>query len=510
MADQHLEVERKYSVPDDAPPPSGLGDVGHVADVRELELVAEYLDTEDLALASRGTSLRRRTGGDDDGWHLKTTDGPDRRRELRAPPGGPEDGVPEQLLDAVRAVVRDRRLVRVAVVRNRRVEHRLVDGEDRDLATVCDDHVTATAWPDAEGGGTVHVWREWELELADGREPGLLDRLEEPLLAAGAGPAPTASKLAHVLGREPEVVGEGRHRFREGSAGALVHGRLTELVHELQAQDAAVRADLPHGVHRLRVACRRIRSVLTSSRPLLAEGSTDHLRSDMRLLGQVLGRARDAEVMGRRLVDAAHAEPAELVLGPVPARIEADLRRDHARAMDGVREALGSDRYLRLLADLDAFLDDLPLGPRGHRPARRTVARLVRDDSRRLRTRVRAARSAGSQERDAALHEVRKKAKRLRYTAELAAPVGGDGADRVRRRAKAVQKALGDHQDSVVAREVLRRLGGTSHLAGENGFTFGLLLGTERLRAERARARAEDAWGRLPGPKDAGRRVRRG
>ena len=76
--------------------------------------------------------------------------------------------------------------------------------------------------------------------------------------------------------------------------------------------------------------------------------------------------------------------------------------------------------------------------------------------------------------------------------------------------AKAVQQALGDHQDSVVAREVLRRLGVTAHLAGENGFTFGLLLGTERLRAERARERAEQAWARLPSPGAAQRRVRRG
>ena len=506
MAGQHLEIERKYSVPDGAPPPSGLGDV---ADVRELDLVAEYLDTEDLALAARGTSLRRRTGGDDDGWHLKTTEGPDRRRELRAPPGAPQDGVPDQLLDAVRAVVRDRPLVRVAVVRNRRVEHRLVDDEGQDLATVCDDHVTATAWPDAEQGGTLHVWREWELELADGRDADLLDRLEGPLLAAGAGPAATTSKLARVLGPVPDAH-EPASDLPEGSAGALVHGRLGELVRELQSWDAAVRADLPDGVHRLRIACRRIRSVLTTSRPLLAEGSTDHLRSELRLLGQVLGRARDAEVMARRLVDAAHDEPAELVLGPVPARVETELHRDRARAMGSVRDALGSDRYLRLLADLDAFLDHPPLGPRGQRPARTAAARLVGDDARRLRKAVRTARSAGPDGRDAALHAVRKKAKRLRYAAELAAPVGGAGADRVRRRAKAVQQALGEHQDSVVAREVLRRLGGTSHLAGENGFTFGLLLGTERLRAERARERAEQAWGRLPGPKAAQRRVRRG
>jgi hypothetical protein len=60
----------------------------------------------------------------------------------------------------------------------------------------------------------------------------------------------------------------------------------------------------------------------------------------------------------------------------------------------------------------------------------------------------------------------------LRYAAEAAAPVLGKSADRL---VKRVQELLGDHQDAVLARPVLREIGMVAHLKGENGFTFGLL-----------------------------------
>ena len=40
---------------------------------------------------------------------------------------------------------------------------------------------------------------------------------------------------------------------------------------------------------------------------------------------------------------------------------------------------------------------------------------------------------------------------------------------------KHVQELLGDHQDAVVARPVLREIGMAARLDGENGFTYGLL-----------------------------------
>ena len=53
---------------------------------------------------------------------------------------------------------------------------------------------------------------------------------------------------------------------------------------------------------------------------------------------------------------------------------------------------------------------------------------------------------------------------------------------------KRIQSVLGDHQDTVVARAALRRMGtaaGTA--AGENGFTFGLLFAREQLLARESR-----------------------
>ena len=103
---------------------------------------------------------------------------------------------------------------------------------------------------------------------------------------------------------------------------------------------------------------------------------------------------------------------------------------------------------------------------------------------------------AGEQ-RDLALHETRKAAKRLRYATEAAEPAVGKPAKRLRKRLKPVQKLLGDHQDTVVARPVLRELGAQAHLDGGNGFTFGLMHGTEAARAERAEQRLPDRWKRM-------------
>jgi CHAD domain-containing protein len=113
---------------------------------------------------------------------------------------------------------------------------------------------------------------------------------------------------------------------------------------------------------------------------------------------------------------------------------------------------------------------------------------------------VRAVPDAGSDGRDQALHEVRKKAKRLRYAAELARPAGGRRAKRLAHRAEVVQEALGRHQDSVVARQRLRQLGIQSSAPGENGFTFGLLHAAEQGRAHEAEQDFQRASARLPRP----------
>jgi CHAD domain-containing protein len=122
----------------------------------------------------------------------------------------------------------------------------------------------------------------------------------------------------------------------------------------------------------------------------------------------------------------------------------------------------------------------------------------VRREWKRLRRAVRQADWADDVEaRDPALHEARKKAKRLRYAAESAVPVFTDDAARLASAAKAVQEALGDHQDTVVARARLRSIAMTAHLSGENAFTFGRLHALEQWRADRAEREFDEAWRRL-------------
>jgi CHAD domain-containing protein len=504
--DQQEEIERKYAVDEFAVLPLAPDDGGlRVERGADVQLDAVYFDTPGLDLFARGITLRRRTGGDDAGWHLKVPRGSDWRTETHHPLGHAATPVPHELVGPVRAIVRDRELCQVAVISTHRQEHLLLDDDDHTVAAICDDHVRARLLPE----GQEQSWREWEVELADGQPSSQLADIEERLLAAGASPADDASKLARVLSSHPrgDQSRPPQAQPEAGTAGAVLLDRLAEQVGTLHEQDAAVRARAPEGVHRMRIAARRLRSALASAKRLLAPGSADEIREELRWLGQELSRARDAQVIGERLAAVLEAQPSELVMGPVRARLDTELHRDQAQGLARALEALDSTRYFRLLDALDALVANPPFVGQADEPARVVVAALVRRDAKRLRRAVRAAEQGEAGSHAAALHEARKKAKRLRYAAELAEPVGGRRAKRLVKRAKAVQQELGEHQDTVVARGRLRELGAQAFLHGENGFTFGLLHALEGSRAAEAEQRFRTAWDRMPGPNAAERWV---
>ena len=91
-------------------------------------------------------------------------------------------------------------------------------------------------------------------------------------------------------------------------------------------------------------------------------------------------------------------------------------------------------------------------------------------------------------ERDHWYHEIRKAAKRLRYAGEAVEPAFGAPAAALAENAENLQEVLGEHQDSVVARQALRELGARIHLEGENAFTIGRLHALEQTRADEAAA----------------------
>ena len=482
-----VEIERKY---EPAAPDAPLPDLSPVAEVRALDdehRDAVYHDTADLRLARTKATLRRRTGGRDAGWHLKLPAATG-RLELSAP--GRSKGVPKQLAPLVRSRVRGADLVPVVRLRTHRQVRQLCADDGRVLAELADDRVTAEVLLDPP---TTSVWREVEVELVDGDE-AVLDAVEALLLEAGVRPATSASKLRQALGDRLDAEPTGPPAK---SAGAAVVAHLREQVDELVARDPQVRRDEHDAVHKMRVATRRLRSALKTFRPLLDRSVTDPLRDELRHLAGVLGEARDAEVLRDRFLEAVAAEPVELVLGPVVQRITDELGGQHRTAHAAVVGELDGDRYLRLLDALHQLVSDPPLTDRAERRAKTELPALVRRSWRRLRAAHDAAAAASGEARDHLLHEVRKAAKQARYAGEAVAPVVGRRATRFAERAEAVQEALGEHQDSVVARAVLRRLAVQAHLARENAFTFGRLHGLEQSKADAALRAFEPAWGRL-------------
>ncbi|MEU8778416.1 CYTH and CHAD domain-containing protein [Streptomyces sp. NPDC048606] len=478
MADTQREIERKFEFTKSGaerrgvPDLTGTAGIATVRDRGTAELDAVYYDTPDHRLAADGITLRRRTGGEDAGWHLKLPVAPGVRDEVRA---DLSDTVPGPLAALIRSRVREGDLrPRVRLLSSRRISH-LLDADGALLAELSTDAVTA------EREDTTAGWTEVEVELADGVDPGLLDAVEKVFGKAGlkvsAAPSKLARALAETGGRAPE---RPRRGPADGTAGAHVLAYLREQRDALVAEDPAVRRDLPDSVHRMRVATRRLRSALATHRRVLDRAATDPIRAELRLLAGELGADRDREVLLERLGTRLGELPRALCVGPVRARVGTWNATRRAETRPRALAALDDPRHLRLLDTLDALLADPPLRAAAHRPARRVLPKTVLRDWDRLADRVAAALAMEAGEaRETALHEARKAAKRARYAAEAATPALGKPARRLGKAAKKVQTLLGEHRDGVVARDALLALAVEAEAAGESAFTWGVLHGRE-------------------------------
>jgi CHAD domain-containing protein len=263
----------------------------------------------------------------------------------------------------------------------------------------------------------------------------------------------------------------------------------------LMALDPMVRLDEDDAVHQMRVAARRLRSTLRSFQDVLAPTGTRGLAADLHWLGGVLGAARDGEVLAAHLAAGLRRAPVELRLGPVQARIQGHFASVRAAARTELLAALESERYFSLLDDLDALLAGPPFTARAAEPATSMLPAAARRARRKMDRRMRRAwRAAPGPARNEALHQARKSARLARYASEARVPAVGGKARRFARQMKRIQSVLGEHQDSVITREVTRDLGIAAHLAGENAFSYGLLYEQDACDAERLQAQARQIW----------------
>jgi len=298
----------------------------------------------------------------------------------------------------------------------------------------------------------------------------------------------------------PALVGVPRCRRKaakltaKSSAGVVVLAHVREQVEQVRAQDLPVRLDAPDAVHKMRVATRRLRSALTTFKPLFAAEVVRPLRGELKWLAGELGAARDAEVMRDRVREAVQTENQAVALGSVADLADAELGEAYRGAHDRVLAGLDGQRYHRLLGSLEELVAAPPLTERAAAAAGKALPRLVARSYAGVRHLVEeAAAKPDGAEREELLHDARKAAKAARYAGESVSRVFGADATAFAQAMEAVQEALGEYQDSVLTRERLRDLARATSSTGA-AFLYGRLHALEEARAQQSQQRFDDAW----------------
>ena len=486
------EREAKLSVPEGfaLPPLQGLpGRIEARLDPVWQTFGTSYLDTPDLRLAGWGCSLRFREG---QGWTVKLPPARDGvllvRDEHRF--DGPAGRPPAAAADLVRALVRTAPHPPVVRLRTERTRIGLVDPGGRDVGEVVDDDVAVV-----EGRREAARFREVEVEIGEGAPRDLLPAVLAVLGRAGARPVdPPVTKYERamgdrVAGLSPEI-GETK-AGADPSVEVLVGSAFRASVTRMIVHDPEVRlAEDPEGVHQARVATRRLRSDLRTFGPVLDAAWAGRLRDELARYADVLGTARDADVLMDVLASGAASlqERDE----PVAARLIDRLRRQRAGFQDALLVGMRSRRYLTLLDDLVVAAHTPAVLPGvASRPAR-SLGELMERPWKHLE---RAVSAAGTFPADADLHEIRIRSKRARYAAEALIPAFGKPARRFGDAAADLQGVLGRHQDAVIASAWLRDE--SSRAAASTAFVAGELAGLQQAIARDTRDEWRAVWERL-------------
>ncbi|MEJ5998534.1 CYTH and CHAD domain-containing protein [Corynebacterium sp. H130] len=491
---RNIEVEVKYAASPTTTVPdlTQIDGVGSVVSTVVHSLSARYYDTADLRLTRSKITLRRRTGGKDEGWHIK----------LPAAHGRLEIGAPltdeptNDILDPVRAIIRDLPLNVIAQVDNERHEHLLADEQGAIIAEFCDDHVTAWSLLPA---GKKQEWREWELEAASDFEatPEFFESAKDVFEAAGAVPSESPSKLVAALGTSVNYapLPPAMAQLDESTAAFAVVNALRVNRDRLLEVDPQVRRDEWDSVHQMRVATRELRSLMQTFEGILVGEEYLKLEEELKLLASTLGIARDAEVVAERFQMLIGLDDDNIIDDAAREHLAHDMQRKYARAHRTILKVLNSQRYFDLLAGLENLIANPPLAE--SETAAESVEDVKHEEEaalfehlvgayKKLMKRHNVAVTEWDdtdtplREREENFHNMRKAAKKLRYSADAVGRATGLKTKELYAACKTMQSVLGDFQDSVTSRDELLSLAKQARKHGEDTFAYGVLYQRER------------------------------
>jgi CHAD domain-containing protein len=453
----------------------------------EIPLDATYWDTPDLRLIRWGVTVRHRTEGGRGVWTVKlpgkTVDGVLARPEhdFTGPPGD----IPSRALDLLRAYARSTPLAPVARLQTHRRSAPLFDPNGKRVAEIADDEVSVL-----DGDRVAARFREVELEVTDDAPEDLLPALIERLRLAGAGQPDPTPKLVRALGPRalapPELVVP--TVGPDATVGEVARAAITAAVIRIIEHDSVVRLDRKsEGVHQARVGTRRMRSDLRTFASIFDDVWAQEIRGDLKVLADSLGAVRDADVLRSRLKRAAAAlDPRDW---PAADSIRSRLGRQraiHRRALDAVYHG---DEYVQLLDRLVEAARTPRFNETASVPAVDALPAMVQRPWGHL---LKAVSQLDETPTYDDMHEIRIRAKRVRYAAE-AATLAVEGAESMAITTAAVQEVLGEQHDAVVAAHWLRDIAATNVTRAE-AMVAGLLIAAEQREALEWGAKWPDTW----------------
>ncbi len=462
---------------------------------RTIAVTTLWHDTPDGALAARALSLSEQRGR----WRLEALH-PSHRRPW--PPGSPAPLLAEGDSPAGLHHALPEGLAPVAALRGRRREFAMqpqgwprnsggVAGETDAPAgpvrlTVLNGHLRGVAAEQPTCRLTLHgdaaLLKPLAVELA-----GTI-RLSVPR----SGLAAAATAVAR--GNEPAPRHEGPPATTPGlplsdNVAVLIGQLLDTMLHWSAGAGAGV---TPVPVHQMRVATRRLRSALNVLKHVAAFPDLVPLSAALRDTAARLGAARDWDVFldgtAKRIAAAFPDEPR------VRALLSAARRRRHA-AYTELRAHLASPAFRELEVGL-ACASVLRPWDSEATPDPRLQQDTAVFAGMALEHQIKRVRRAGRGLSDlpiAAMHELRKDCKRLRYTAEFFLPLyPAKPARRFIKQLAALQEELGTLNDGAVAGGLMAHLG-----RAERSYAAGLVEGFVAAGALASRAQIAQAWKRF-------------
>jgi triphosphatase len=512
----HREVEWQFESADldlvenwleEHPSVSGLAVVPEAT----RELLDTYYDTEDWRFYRAGYALRVRRDGESREATMKSLTPAEgalrRRREISEPlegnlstPKGSSGPVGER----VRRLAGARDLRPLFEVHTRRRIFALRPERPSADGGIVEDTPGNIRQRGTEGETTLGEVALDETEISgDGEAPTRLSRIEIEVVS-DAGLEGFVNELLDALelrptetskfrtglsaaGLEPEVAPELGPTEVEASmsAGEVAFAILRRHFAAMLAHEPGVRlGEDPEDLHDMRVATRRLRATLKLYSDALPKRAERYER-DLRYIASALGEVRDLDVHLERLAAEASRN------GEVLEEVVAALEEGRAEARRRMLEVLDSNRYERFVS---SFSGTLRRGrsPAPTRPILEAAPDLVRRRYRKVR---KAADGLVGDSPPEEFHDLRKKGRRLRYALEPLQGIYGNPAKKMVKLLKGLQDDLGEHQDLVVASELMEELGSSGDLPPRTVFSMGSIAG--RYTRDTAEMR-EDFLGSKP------------